>query len=433
MPIRKNNKPLLALVAAAPTLTEAQIRDALKLITEEETAKLIGLISHLVYWNVFGHLNQMPLDKYHTKQLFISIVQILQMYENKFPSKRLFVSFIMPMIVLAIRIEVELIYKNSYKIFFSKDQHCQIAMKLVNDVITQLVDPNLYFSRFSFFESGREAINIKYEKSKHQHNVNKKFYTRSALIQQLIPNPSEGEVRAKFGTGRAGIQSFHNYKKKKALAQSEQKMQPYVNRPQVIRATGSNSKLQNSYGTNANKSGEVHMSKDLSETLAMEPYPHQGELQFQIEDSNPQNNIFYRIREARKTEEEEEVLLGDNHSASFERLRDIVQTDSPDKFIPKFMHEQVSSQTKRSRSYFQKPKFQTKQEELRSNQSFTHKKPPFLIQSANNNLNDLAQIRTKLASQQMQTRPRIQARTVYKQAIMANDRHRNNQLVQLKY
>lgn len=36
-------------------------------------------------------------------------------------------------------------------------------MKLMNDVITHLLDPNLYYSRFSFLESGKEAINIKYE------------------------------------------------------------------------------------------------------------------------------------------------------------------------------------------------------------------------------------------------------------------------------
>ena len=36
-------------------------------------------------------------------------------------------------------------------------------MKLINDVITHLLDPSIYFSRFSFLESGKEAINIKYE------------------------------------------------------------------------------------------------------------------------------------------------------------------------------------------------------------------------------------------------------------------------------
>lgn len=68
----------------------------------------------------------------------------------------------MPMLVLAIRIQVEYIFKNSYPNFFSVDVHDKIAMKLINDLITQLIDPNLFYSRFSFFESGRDAINIKY-------------------------------------------------------------------------------------------------------------------------------------------------------------------------------------------------------------------------------------------------------------------------------
>jgi len=39
-------------------------------------------------------------------------------------------------------------------------------MKLINDLITQLVDPCLYLSRFSFLESGREAIGLKQQKAK---------------------------------------------------------------------------------------------------------------------------------------------------------------------------------------------------------------------------------------------------------------------------
>lgn len=57
--------------------------------------------------------------------------------------------------------ELELIFKNSYRVFFSHPTHEAISMKLINDVITELVDPTLYYSRFSFFASGREGINKK--------------------------------------------------------------------------------------------------------------------------------------------------------------------------------------------------------------------------------------------------------------------------------
>jgi hypothetical protein len=36
-------------------------------------------------------------------------------------------------------------------------------VKLINDVITNMLDPNLYYSRFSFLESGMDAINLKQE------------------------------------------------------------------------------------------------------------------------------------------------------------------------------------------------------------------------------------------------------------------------------
>eukprot|EP00350_Pseudokeronopsis_sp_OXSARD2_P002433 CAMPEP_0170565500 /NCGR_PEP_ID=MMETSP0211-20121228/79224_1 /TAXON_ID=311385 /ORGANISM="Pseudokeronopsis sp., Strain OXSARD2" /LENGTH=118 /DNA_ID=CAMNT_0010886385 /DNA_START=1261 /DNA_END=1617 /DNA_ORIENTATION=- len=113
----------------------------------------------------------------------------------------------MPMIILAIRIEIEVIFKNKYTEFFNNPSHEKIGMKLINDVITHLLDPNLYFSRFSFLESGKEAINIKHEKGKTSTlpKIRNKFYTRSALVAQLVPNPSEGKVRALFGTGKAKL------------------------------------------------------------------------------------------------------------------------------------------------------------------------------------------------------------------------------------
>ena len=37
-----------------------------------------------------------------------------------------------------------------------------LCMRLVNGVITELLDSNIYYSRFSFLESGKEALDIKH-------------------------------------------------------------------------------------------------------------------------------------------------------------------------------------------------------------------------------------------------------------------------------
>jgi len=34
-------------------------------------------------------------------------------------------------------------------------------MRLVNGIITELLDPNVFFSRFSFLESGKDALDLK--------------------------------------------------------------------------------------------------------------------------------------------------------------------------------------------------------------------------------------------------------------------------------
>jgi len=43
-------------------------------LREEKMARMIGLVCHLVYWNLYGdRLNKLPLDAYHKRLLFIQI------------------------------------------------------------------------------------------------------------------------------------------------------------------------------------------------------------------------------------------------------------------------------------------------------------------------------------------------------------------------
>ena len=132
-------------------------------IKSDRIARLTGLVSHFVYWCVFGHINQMPLDDYHLKQLFISICQGMSQLQVHYSQKReRFATFIMPMILLAIRVEMEVILKVNYPLFMEVKANEEKAMRLVNGVITELLDPKIYYSRFSFLESGKEAIDKKY-------------------------------------------------------------------------------------------------------------------------------------------------------------------------------------------------------------------------------------------------------------------------------
>ena len=102
-----------------PSIALEDINRALHEVDNERMARLIGLIGHMVYWSVFGHINQLPLDDYHKKQLFIAISQIKSDIEGRYVGKKKFAIIIMPLIVLAIRIEIEIIFKNAFTEFFS--------------------------------------------------------------------------------------------------------------------------------------------------------------------------------------------------------------------------------------------------------------------------------------------------------------------------
>lgn len=127
---------------------------------------MIGLIAHFVYWVVFGHVNQQSLNNFHLKQLFISILQSVAQVEMRQDKKKIFSCFTMPLLLLTIRLEIESIFRNTYPQIMGDPETESLAMRLISGCITEVIDPKLYYSRFSFLESGKEAIDIKYQMTK---------------------------------------------------------------------------------------------------------------------------------------------------------------------------------------------------------------------------------------------------------------------------
>lgn len=73
-----------------PSLSKDDITDAIAEIDRKEYSRLIGLMSHLVYWSVFGHINQIPLDPYYKKSLFVTVAQLKNEFESRYTGRRKF-------------------------------------------------------------------------------------------------------------------------------------------------------------------------------------------------------------------------------------------------------------------------------------------------------------------------------------------------------
>jgi len=252
-------------------LNESQVKFSFDYIKKDEMAKLAGILAHFVYWSVFGGFNELPIDNYHMENMFKTVMDQLEEIKqdvvetlvrqsieksntkrakassndpgqltddekaslrNKADIQRklaeknankLFQTFIMPIIVMTIRLEIDVIFQITYQKFFNnigpsgKKQasgddgkapyHVQRAQRLMNGVISELLDPNLFFSRLSFLESGKEALDIKDELNLGKRvgfqayklpSLQDKYYTRSTRVRNFYQSSTEGKVRAKF-------------------------------------------------------------------------------------------------------------------------------------------------------------------------------------------------------------------------------------------
>ena len=163
-------------------------------------ARLVGLVIHFVYWCVLGHFNQVPIDSYHKALLFLTIQKILNEIISQYNVNRQFSTFFMPMIVLAIRREIDSVFHTKYSLLFKDLSAGDAAQSNICLLLTKLLDPNVLFSRFSTLESGDTEISLKLKQyfSSKTTKVRDLFYTNSALVSSLLPHKAEGKVRARF-------------------------------------------------------------------------------------------------------------------------------------------------------------------------------------------------------------------------------------------
>ena len=56
---------------------------------------------------------------------------------------------------------MEVILKVNYPNFMDDPTNEEITMRSINGVITELIDPKIFYSRFSFLESGKDELTLR--------------------------------------------------------------------------------------------------------------------------------------------------------------------------------------------------------------------------------------------------------------------------------
>jgi hypothetical protein len=90
-------------------------------------AKLIGILSHLCYWLIFGSVNPVQIEKSILKQMLINMYElflnITNMEKNNLNckiGKKLENYLLSPMVILTLKLITAWILRNSYTFFFEE-------------------------------------------------------------------------------------------------------------------------------------------------------------------------------------------------------------------------------------------------------------------------------------------------------------------------
>lgn len=122
--------------------------------------------------------------------MFITILHLFHDLEQKIRSKR---QLFLAIFILIMRMIVENIFLNSYKQFLSVSAQRKIACEKIQHVITKLFDPECFYSRISFLESGIDALSVA---GKVRTKMSGKYYSTSSAVKSLFPNPQHPRTRA---------------------------------------------------------------------------------------------------------------------------------------------------------------------------------------------------------------------------------------------
>ncbi|GMF10129.1 unnamed protein product [Phytophthora lilii] len=158
-------------------------------------------------------------SSYEQDALFVSIAQRFAILRAKMERKqrsapRHQVAVLVPLLLLALRVDVETLVRLQYPMSFScaADEMAHL-LQVLDDQITQLLDPDANWSRLAVLETTHEAgqarASSSFQRVRRQRRLRDQFFQTSAVLHGLIPDPSSGKSRRVLTLrGGAGISHY---------------------------------------------------------------------------------------------------------------------------------------------------------------------------------------------------------------------------------
>mmetsp|Transcript_65395 Transcript_65395/g.121932 ORF Transcript_65395/g.121932 Transcript_65395/m.121932 type:complete len:501 (-) Transcript_65395:13-1515(-) len=137
-----------------------RLRGALK---APEVARLVGMVTHLLYWLTFGSLRRDPAERLPEatiRRLQQAVTGIWSDLETCHRATSLGVSLALPCMLLAVKRGVERCFELQYKRLMADEIVCAALLMRLNTLCMRLFDPNCIYARFGKFDGSAKAINL---------------------------------------------------------------------------------------------------------------------------------------------------------------------------------------------------------------------------------------------------------------------------------
>ena len=149
--------------------------------------RIVGLTMNLLYWIIFGHVRRIQIDNSTKQCIYIKLLKEIQMAQNCFINKRLYIKIFFPLLIIIIRIEAENMFSRKFKLLFKDEKNKVKAMNKANDIISEIFDPHCYFNTFTIMSGNAGLLKHKTSKSLLPRYKEKVFAT-SNLVEQMFNN-----------------------------------------------------------------------------------------------------------------------------------------------------------------------------------------------------------------------------------------------------
>lgn len=172
----------------------SDILRVLKILHSNNVFKIVGLTLNLIYWIVFGSINNIQIDNCTKQLIYLKILKEVEILINTIKDNKLLYEVFLPMLIIILRIEADNYFSRKFVYLFANQENKVKSMSLINDIISEIYDKHGYMNSFITIAGKSKELKEKMIKNLLPRFKGKSFATSNYLEQIFCNDTSDIHV-----------------------------------------------------------------------------------------------------------------------------------------------------------------------------------------------------------------------------------------------